>query len=463
MDEKTNNKTVIDSGWHLSKYNIFAKLPDSDKIIFANTFKGSFALIGSAEAFLISVAETLDEDHPAVEAMKKRGILVDFDEQSALMEWGKPEYVGSDPVTITISVTQECNFNCAYCFEYHQGSRMSGKTQDDVVKLAAKMLDVSGRKKLHIIWFGGEPLLEPDIIDNMSGRLMKVAEDRGVIYSACIVTNGYLLTQDIVDMLYRNKVEQAVVGLDGVGKVHDDARPLKNGEPTFDKIIDNLRNLKIPFDVHIRHVIHSYNKDQLDELGEYIEKLSHDSGNRIFHRPDVAHPFYAPEERELKTDMIGKEDACRVALRRDSVRFSGGRGHHCGANSLWCLEIHSSGALHKCWPALDRPELSFGEVGEWDPADPYKTASSPEKLKMYLDTTITYNGDEECKECKWLPFHVGGCPYLRMFYKRDCLPYKGNPELFLLSLYERMLKDKKFPTTPDKLGGSCFSASSSKE
>ena len=463
MGESEKKRTVKESGWHLSDYTIVSKIPDTDKIGVANLCSGSFSVFSPAEAYLLSVAETLDEDHPAVERFKKHGLLVDYDELSALMEQGDPRYVGDNPVTMTICVTQSCNFDCAYCFEHHQGSRMEPEIQDGVVGLAARLLDVSGRKRLHIVWFGGEPLLAPDIIDSMSAKLMAVAKERKVTYSACIVTNGYLFTQEIVDMLWRNKVDQAVVGLDGVGSVHDDARPLLNGGPTFKKITDNLRNLRIPFAVDIRHVIHSHNRDQVDVLRDFIEKLAEESGNRIFHKPDIAHGFYAPVDRSLDVGMIEGEDALRVAVLRDGGRFAGGRGQHCGANSLWCVEIHESGALHKCWPAIDRPELSFGSVGKWDPADPYGTADYPEKLKMYLDTNLPNIHDEECLNCKWLPLCVGGCPYLRMFYKRDCVPYKDKHEQFMRGMYDRLLRSRAVSVQPDDMGGSCFSASSSKE
>ncbi len=433
-------RTVSEAGWHQSRYNVIAKIPGTDKIGISNTYSASFALYSPEEVYLLSEAETLDEDHPIVELFKKRGLIVDFDERDALMTMGKFDYVGDSPVTFTLSVTQACNFDCAYCFEYHRGHRMSPENQDKVVELADRLLEVSGRKGLHIIWFGGEPLLAPDIIDSMSQKFMEITKKRGVKYSASIITNGYLLTQDIVDMLYRNKVESAVIGLDGVGQVHDDARHLVNGGPTFEKITDNLRTLKIPFKVSIRQIVHVHNREQLDELGQFIEKLVAESGNEIIHSPDIAYDFVVPEERDFKINMVEAKIASDVGILRDTARFLKARGHHCGGHSLWDVVIHSSGALQKCWPAIDHPELAFGKVGEWDPADPYNTASHPENLKNYCATTIPKNGDKECQECKWLPFCVGGCPFLRIFYQKECVQYKNYSEDYIMGLYNKLLK-----------------------
>ena len=55
-------------------------------------------------------------------------------------------------------------------------------------------------------WFGGEPLLAPEIVESLSQRLIALADERGIEYDAGIITNGYLLDQDTVDMLARCKV-----------------------------------------------------------------------------------------------------------------------------------------------------------------------------------------------------------------------------------------------------------------
>ena len=154
--------------------------------------------------------EELDENHPAIERFARRGVIANFDERAAVEFLGRAACASPYAIGLTICPTMGCNFNCPYCFEDHFARKMSASVQDDVVALAGRMLDASRTKDVHVTWFGGEPLLAPDVIESLSGRLMALAEERGGRYEASIVTNGYLLTQDIADMLGRLKVNYSV-------------------------------------------------------------------------------------------------------------------------------------------------------------------------------------------------------------------------------------------------------------
>lgn len=53
------------------------------------------------------------------------------------------------------------------------------------------------------IWFGGEPLLEMNLIQSVSERLMEICRKNRKIYSAQITTNGYTLTEEIFSKLLK--------------------------------------------------------------------------------------------------------------------------------------------------------------------------------------------------------------------------------------------------------------------
>ena len=61
---------------------------------------------------------------------------------------------------------------------------MSPEVQDDVVGLVARMLDAAHAKELTITWFGGQPLMGTDVIESLSPRLIRLAEERGCAYKA---------------------------------------------------------------------------------------------------------------------------------------------------------------------------------------------------------------------------------------------------------------------------------------
>ena len=97
--------------------------------------------------------------------------------------------------------------------------------------------------------------------------------------------------------------------------------------------------------------------------------------------------------------------------------------------------------MQKCWEAVDKPQISFGTVHDWDPMDPFATASNPDNLTKYLNTANPVP-DDECRECVWLPLCVGGCPHKRLFDSRVCVPYKDASEAYVLALHARIGKGK---------------------
>ena len=134
---------------------------------------------------------------------------------------------------------------------------MSPEVQDDVVGLVARMLDAAHAKELTITWFGGEPLMGTDVIESLSPRLIRLAEERGCAYKAWIFTNGYLLNEGVVDLLVRCRVNHVHIPLDGVGATNDATRRLVGGGPTYQKIVDNIGLLKPPIRTLIRDNVHA--------------------------------------------------------------------------------------------------------------------------------------------------------------------------------------------------------------
>ena len=210
LSQETPSRTAGEAGWHASRYNVMAQVPGTKKVAIANLFKGNCAEYTPIEMYLLSVVEELDENHPVIERFARRGVIANFDERAAVEFMGRAACASPYAIGLTICPTMGCNFNCPYCFEDHFARKMSASVQDDVVALAGRMLDALRTKDVHVTWFGGEPLLAPDVIESLSGRLMALAEERGGRYEASIVTNGYLLTQDIADMLGRLKVNYSV-------------------------------------------------------------------------------------------------------------------------------------------------------------------------------------------------------------------------------------------------------------
>lgn len=441
--ETQKSRTASEAGWHVSRYNLYAEVPETNKMAIANIFKGTCAEYVPLEMYLLSIVGELDENHPIIERFAKRGVICNFDERAALESMGGAACALARGISLTICPTMGCNFDCPYCFEDHGRGTMPTEVQDDVVALAERMLNASGSKDIGVTWFGGEPLLAPRIIESLSERLMALTEERGGTYRASIITNGYLLTQDIVDMLQRCKVDDCQITIDGLGSAHDATRHLAGGGATFDRIAANLRHLKIPFRVRIRHNVHEGNKNEMAELEEFIGGIASESGNDLFYYPALVTGNETADKRDGRVGLLCGTNASEVAVQLEAGRFSVGRGNYCGAQSIWSVGIDECGNLQKCWEASDKTHLSFGTAHSWDPANPLVTATSPDNLTMFLNTASPVP-DDECRECKWLPLCVGGCPYARLFTARSCIAFKDDEERYVLALHARIGEKKKY-------------------
>ena len=451
--DTATSRTAGEVGWHVSRYNLSAPLPNSKNVAIANIFRGNCAEYTPIELYLLSVLEELDENHPIIERFAKRGIICNFDERAALEMMGRAACAGPHAIGLTICSTMGCNFDCPYCFEDHGRGKMSAEVQDDVVALAKRMMDTCGTKNMGVTWFGGEPLLAPDVIESLSERLMALVDERGGNYHAGIITNGYLLTQDNVDMLARVKVTNAQVTIDGLGKTHDSTRYLVGGGPTFSRIVSNLRGCKIPFIVNVRHNVHEGNIGEVDELKQFVEDIAAESGNKLRYYPALVSGSDVADKRGKQVGLLCGNDASEIGIRKEAGRFSAGRGHYCGAHTLWTLGIDDRGNLQKCWESVDKPEQSYGTAHDWDPANPIATASNFDNLTKYLNTACPVP-DEECRECIWLPTCAGGCPQKRLFEKRACVPFKDNPEAYVLALYARIGEEKEAREEAEKKAAS---------
>lgn len=430
------SRTAAEAGWHASRYNLMAHLPEGKNVVIANLFKGTCAAYSPIEMYLLSVLDEIDEHHPIIDRLAKRGVIARFDERAAIETMGRAACAAPHEVNLTICPTMGCNFDCPYCFEDHRRGRMSAEVQDDVVSLAERMLDASGTNKLSVTWFGGEPLLAPDIIEALSRRLMALVDERGGTYEATAITNGYLLTKENVDMLECAGVLGIQVTIDGMGATHDATRHLAGGGATFERIVDNLRRAGLPFKVDIRHNVHAGNFGEVNALRDHIAQLAAESGNDLRYYPSPVFGSAAADERGRQVNLLCSDDATAVGIERDTGRFRPARGHYCGAQSIWSVGIDELGNLQMCWESVDKLEESFGTAHDWDPHDPIVTARSPDNLTKYLNTACPVP-DEECGECVWLPACAGGCPNRRLSGQRQCPSFKDAPEAYVLALYAR--------------------------
>lgn len=105
--------------------------------------------------------------------------------------------------SIALNVAQHCNMRCHYCFagdgDYGKASLMA-----DAVAFGAVDFFAKNQKHLHLIFFGGEPLMNYALIQKVVDY-SKDAKFAGMKFTYSITTNGTLLTSKHLEFFRENK------------------------------------------------------------------------------------------------------------------------------------------------------------------------------------------------------------------------------------------------------------------
>ena len=148
---------------------------------------------------------------------------------------------------IILQVTQECNLRCKYCV-YGGGYENRTHAHEFMTwDLAQKSLDYflehSGQmEELTVGFYGGEPMLQMDLIKKCVAYMEMRVPDRRVGYT--MTTNGTLLTVERAKYLLE-KDFNVVISLDGAKEDHDKNRVFKDsGKGSFEVIMKNLNEIK---------------------------------------------------------------------------------------------------------------------------------------------------------------------------------------------------------------------------
>lgn len=148
--------------------------------------------------------------------------------------------------SITLAVTENCNLRCEYCGYMEKYLNKNYHLKNMSKEVAFKAIDFlmensSGQCELSVSFYGGEPLLNFDLV--------KACVDYCREYYPCrmpqyhITTNGLLLNrEDIIDYLVDNDF-MVTISLDGPQERQDIFRKKVNGAPSYFEVISGLKLL----------------------------------------------------------------------------------------------------------------------------------------------------------------------------------------------------------------------------
>ena len=175
-----------------------------------------------------------------IDSLKAEGVLFASEQKAAL-----PPFT---PVVkaMCLNVSHNCNLACEYCFA--DGGTYCGERQTmsfDTAKAAIDMLvEMSGsRRNLEIDFFGGEPMLDFDVVKKTVLYARSLEKDRNKKFRFTITTNAYKLTDEDIDF-FNEQMYNVVISIDGRKHVHDRVRKTVGGKDSFDIVMKNALRFK---------------------------------------------------------------------------------------------------------------------------------------------------------------------------------------------------------------------------
>ncbi|WP_304423916.1 radical SAM/SPASM domain-containing protein [Paramuribaculum intestinale] len=396
--------------------------------------KESFDLLSKLHAG--DDTSTLPEDIKGM-LLKIKGIADDEFEVNKIKYVTRSTRFDHSHLALTINPTLVCNFACPYCFEYdHNGKTMTTETEDRIVDFVKSH---SEAKSMRITWFGGEPLIAFDRIESLSKKLLSL----GLEYDAGIISNGYLVNEDVAKRISHLHITSMQITLDGLKERHDSRRCLKNGGATFDRIISSmklLREFAPDMRIGIRVNIDHENDQEFITLYKFITE-EFDGKVSVF-------PAFTGDSTEKGTcNLYNRNDRIKFAIKMfnehglvfDSFYPQSFR-MECAIRKRATYVIGPEGELYGCWNDVGNPSRVYGNISE---------DLTNESLFISYKTKADPLEDPNCLKCLLFPACNGGCPYERI--KRlergdppaDCPLIKDNIDNHLWNHY--LCRQKSIP------------------
>ncbi|TFH01521.1 MAG: SPASM domain-containing protein [Calditrichales bacterium] len=312
---------------------------------------------------------------------------------------------------ISLNVAQQCNMACIYCYgaggTYGESGMMDRQTAFQAVDFLFR--NSGEAKAVSIVFFGGEPLLNFDLIKAVVdyAKQQGNAHKKGVYFA--LTTNGTCLSPPVINYLNRNKFS-VTISLDGDAKEQNTNRPLKDGKDSFKLVIKRInqflesRDGKATARATLMTGEPSAGKirEKLKSYGFQKVEIVPATGQKTNQEPSYQSVFNDQEVRadELLHDIKSRrrvpDDQLIKTLRRLAFRCA--KMNFCGAGSN-TVAISSSGKSYPCHRFVGMSEFSFDFVSRFRHA-----------TQMAFVSKISAKSPA-CQNCWALKLCGGGCYY----------------------------------------------------
>jgi len=319
---------------------------------------------------------------------------------------------------LCLNIAHDCDLRCKYCFA-SQGSYNKSRSlmSEEVAKAAVDFLisNSGKRRNLEIDFFGGEPLLNFDVVKKTVFYACNEALKAGKNFKFTLTTNALKLNDEISGFL-NEYMDNVVLSLDGREHIHNAMRPQKNQKNSYDTIVKNIVDfIKIRKDkeYYVRGTYTSYNRDfsndviHMSDLGIKNISLEPVSSDEKFK--------HSLSEQDLNLidgeyDKIAREYLRRKNTEKEFLFFHFNidinaspcvykKISACGAGTDY-MAVSPEGKLYPCHQFDSVEEFCLGDVFG-------KTAGAIIGNEFFNTNILTKN---ECKTC-WAKYFCGGGCY----------------------------------------------------
>jgi uncharacterized protein len=429
-----------------SAFNLRVPMPTGEVFLMNTLTDAQLVVSGDVVSLLDRLTGSTPRDggsaageREAIDTLAEHGFVVpDPESERAALE---SHFAGfrddASQLRITILTTLQCNFACDYCYQGDHiefgrpAEKMSLDTSARVAEWIARQVDEVRPGRLVLTFFGGEPLLNVPAMADIAERCWHHAESRGVSQLVNIITNGLLLSPEIVERMQPFGLSGVKVTLDGDRDTHDRVRPLRGGQGTFDRIIENVRRVAPMVPVAIGGNFDASTAERYPALLDFLKEQ--EFAGRI---SKVAFkPIIKPAEPQTPKGLIPLTlvDANRTPLNgscmtvagastgsvcnnchfvddqmsflREETRrrgFATGDGLHMGPCELYRRHSHTigpDGSLYACPGFTGENALSVGHIAGRRDAVQADSAGRFERLAPW----------RQCGDCSFIPVCGGGC------------------------------------------------------
>lgn len=321
---------------------------------------------------------------------------------------------GNGDLTLTVALTNQCNFQCVYCFEDKNDRVMKKETAQEIIDKIEQILSNYKYDRLRIHYFGGEPLLNIDVLLYFDEKLKTIAKNAGVQYKPSITTNGSMLTNELISSLNFDTIQ---LTFDGLEKTHNSLRV--SDVFRFDEQVQLIGKILDHSDTQIRFRINvcRQNQSEVMELYQYItEKYGK---KRIIFIPNRMIKFH----EEDQFDMLSIKEYSDVLMEikdalSDEYQLPNPERIPCNFVCGIAYSINTDGYCDFCETTKDEKNYKFKDVD------------------VRKKKAIQFR--EECRNCKCLPICLGGCVVQHNLKAGACTYEKYHMEHIIKTYIDRL-------------------------